>query len=70
VFRAGIERIVIGVKQIGPEATRRLQMNSQSSAQPQATARRIQVTRRPRRRETFPDTTVTESWPPRLNTAL
>lgn len=34
------------------------------------TVRRIQVTRRPRRREVLPDTTLTDSWPPRLNTQL
>jgi hypothetical protein len=32
--------------------------------------RRIQVSRRRPRREAFVDTTLTDSWPPRLNTAL
>jgi hypothetical protein len=40
-------------------------MSDQSS-----TPRRIQVTRRRPRREVPPDTTLTETWPPRLNTAL
>jgi len=43
-------------------------MSDQSNT-PTAGARRIQVTRRPRR-ETYHDTTLTDSWPPRLNTAL
>ncbi|HEV2374758.1 MAG TPA: hypothetical protein VGS19_21670 [Streptosporangiaceae bacterium] len=32
--------------------------------------RQVQVTRRPRRREEYSDTTLTDTWPPRLNTAL
>jgi hypothetical protein len=44
-------------------------MNAQSQS-PRAVGRRIQLTRRPQRRQSFPDTTVTDSWPPRLNTAL
>jgi hypothetical protein len=33
-------------------------------------ARRIQVTRRRPRRDEYTDATLTDSWPPRLNTAL
>jgi hypothetical protein len=32
--------------------------------------RRIQLKRRLRSREAYVDTTVTDSWPPRLNTQL
>jgi hypothetical protein len=35
-----------------------------------ATVRRVQVVRRPRRREVYADTTLTTSWPPRLNKSL
>jgi len=49
---------------------REIAMNGQSSREAAVVGRRIQVTRRPRRHETFPDTTVTDSWPPRLNTTL
>jgi hypothetical protein len=45
-------------------------MSDQSKTPAPAGARRIQVTRRPARREAYPDTTLTDSWPPRLNTAL
>jgi len=44
-------------------------MSDQSNT-PTAGARRIRVTRRRPRRETYHDTTLTDSWPPRLNTAL
>ena len=43
---------------------------SDQSKPPTPASSRIQVTRRRPRRETFPDTTLTDSWPPRLNTAL
>ncbi len=33
-------------------------------------ARRIQVKRRPARRAVQPDTTLTDTWPPRLNKEL
>jgi hypothetical protein len=33
-------------------------------------ARRIQVKRRPTRRAPQPDTTLTDTWPPRLNKEL
>jgi hypothetical protein len=33
-------------------------------------ARRVQVKRRPVRRATQPDTTLTDTWPPRLNKEL
>ncbi len=45
-------------------------MNSQLSPQLRVVGRRIRVTRRPGRHEQFPDTSLTDSWPPRLNTAL
>jgi hypothetical protein len=45
-------------------------MNSQLSQPNSSGVRRIQVVRRVRRREAFVDTTVTETWPPRLNTKL
>jgi hypothetical protein len=45
-------------------------MSDQPKFPTPAGARRIQVTRRRPRRELFPDTTLTDSWPPRLNTAL
>jgi hypothetical protein len=46
-------------------------MSDQSTKSPTpAGTRRIQVTRRRQRREAFPDMTLTDSWPPRLNTAL
>jgi len=45
-------------------------MNGQPTRETALVGRRIQLTRRPRRREALPDTTVTDSWPPRLNTAL
>jgi hypothetical protein len=45
-------------------------MNGQPGPQTPAGSRRIQATRRPRRRETYADTTLTDTWPPRLNTAL
>jgi hypothetical protein len=45
-------------------------MSEQNSRQPGTAGRRIQVVRRPQRRTTFPDTTVTETWPPRLNKEL
>jgi hypothetical protein len=35
-----------------------------------ATVRRVQVVRRPRRREVYTDMTLTTSWPPRLNKSL
>lgn len=35
-----------------------------------ATVRRVQVVRRPRRRKVYSDTTLTTSWPPRLNKDL
>jgi hypothetical protein len=45
-------------------------MNTESKSPTPAGARRIQVTRRHPRREAFADTTLTDTWPPRLNTAL
>jgi hypothetical protein len=45
-------------------------MSEQPSRQPGTAGRRIQVTRRPQRRPTYPDTTLTETWPPRLNKEL
>jgi hypothetical protein len=45
-------------------------VSDQSKSPAPAVARRIQVTRRRPRRELLPDTTLTDSWPPRLNTAL
>ncbi len=45
-------------------------MSDQSKTPAPAGARRIQVTRRHSRREAYLDTTVTDSWPPRLNTTL
>jgi hypothetical protein len=45
-------------------------MSEQSNRQAGAADRRIRLTRRPQRRDTYPDTTVTESWPPRLNKEL
>jgi hypothetical protein len=45
-------------------------MSDQSTTSHHVTARRIQVTRRRPRRPVSPDTTLTDSWPPRLNTAL
>jgi hypothetical protein len=45
-------------------------MNGQSNRQPKVAGRRIQVRRRPGCHEPVPDTTVTDSWPPRLNLAL
>jgi hypothetical protein len=44
-------------------------MNEQTTRQAALASQRIRV-RRPRRREVPPDTTVTDSWPPRLNTEL
>jgi hypothetical protein len=45
-------------------------MSEQERRQPGTAGRRIRVARRPQRRATYPDTTVTESWPPRLNKEL
>jgi hypothetical protein len=45
-------------------------MSNQQTGENQIIGRRIQVKRRPRRREVFEDTTLTDSWPPRLNTNL
>ena len=45
-------------------------MNDQSNRQNRATVRRVRPSRRPRRRQVFPDTTLTATWPPRLNTGL
>ncbi|HYS41251.1 MAG TPA: hypothetical protein VEO01_37025 [Pseudonocardiaceae bacterium] len=45
-------------------------MDGQPGTQPNAAGRRVMVSRRPKRREVLPDTTLTDSWPPRLNTAL
>jgi hypothetical protein len=45
-------------------------MSDQSKSPAPTGARQIQVTRRRTRRETYPDTTLTDSWPLRLNTAL
>jgi hypothetical protein len=45
-------------------------MSDQSKSPTATGARRIQVSRRRPRREAFVDTTLTNSWPPRLNTAL
>jgi hypothetical protein len=45
-------------------------MSDQSTGPAPTGARRIQVTRRRPRREAFTDTTLTNTWPPRLNTAL
>ncbi|HLK43990.1 MAG TPA: hypothetical protein VKV34_11660 [Thermoleophilia bacterium] len=45
-------------------------MSSQQTDENRIIGRRIQVKRRPRRREVFEDTTLTDSWPPRLNTNL
>jgi len=45
-------------------------MTEKFPSQAGTTGRRIRVTRRPQRRDAYPDTTVTESWPPRLNKAL
>jgi hypothetical protein len=43
---------------------------SDQQQSPATSGRRVQVKRRRSRREAFVDTTVTDSWPPRLNTAL
>jgi hypothetical protein len=43
---------------------------SDQSKTPTASARRIRIGRRRPRPEAYPDTTLTDSWPPRLNTAL
>ena len=43
---------------------------SDQSKTPSTGARRIQISRRRPTRETYVDTTLTDSWPPRLNTAL
>jgi hypothetical protein len=45
-------------------------MSDQSTSPAPTGARRTQVTRRRPRREAFTDTTLTDTWPPRLNTAL
>ncbi|HEY2950052.1 MAG TPA: hypothetical protein VGJ53_16925 [Micromonosporaceae bacterium] len=45
-------------------------MSDQSKTPTTVGARRVQITRRRPRRETYADTTLTDSWPPRLNTAL
>ena len=45
-------------------------MSNQQTDETQTIGRRIQIKRRPRRREVFEDTTLTDSWPPRLNTSL
>jgi hypothetical protein len=45
-------------------------MSEQPSRQAGTARRRIQVTRRPQRHATYPDTTVTDTWPPRLNKEL
>jgi hypothetical protein len=55
---------------IDPGDLREDAMKGQSSREAAVVGRRIQLTRRARRLETLPDTTVTDSWPPRLNTAL
>jgi hypothetical protein len=45
-------------------------MNQQQNGDRGTADRRIRVQRRPRRREVYDDTTVTDSWPPRLNIKL
>jgi hypothetical protein len=45
-------------------------MSDQSKTPTTTAARRVQITRRHPRRETYVDNTLTDSWPPRLNTAL
>jgi hypothetical protein len=45
-------------------------MNEHSNRRAARVGNRIRVARRPRRREVLVDTTVTDSWPPRLNTEL
>jgi hypothetical protein len=45
-------------------------MSDQSKTPTTAGTRRVQLTRRRSRREAYADTTLTDSWPPRLNTAL
>ena len=45
-------------------------MNGQRDSWPAAGVRRVRVARRPRRHEALPDTTLTDTWPMRLNTAL
>ncbi len=45
-------------------------MNEHSNRRAARVGSRIQVARRRRRREARLDTTVTDSWPPRLNTEL
>jgi hypothetical protein len=45
-------------------------MNEHSTTTRPVAARRVQVTRRRPRRVVPADTTLTDSWPPRLNTSL
>jgi hypothetical protein len=45
-------------------------MSEQTHRQSGTAGRRIRVVRRPQRRASYPDTTLTESWPPRLNKEL
>jgi hypothetical protein len=45
-------------------------MSDQAKTTRPVAARRIQLTRRRPRRDASPDTTLTDSWPPRLNTSL
>jgi hypothetical protein len=55
-----------------PESRTSLRTDALRPARPAAAGRRsqVQITRRPRRRELDADTTLTDSWPPRLNTKL
>jgi hypothetical protein len=45
-------------------------MIATSVSRPTAVRRRTQLVRRPVRRKPLRDTTITDSWPPRLNTAI
>ncbi len=45
-------------------------MNDRSKITRPVVARRVQLVRRRPQRDPSPDTTLTDSWPPRLNTSL
>lgn len=45
-------------------------MSDKPNVRATTTVRRVQVVRRPRRRKVYSDTTLTTSWPPRLNKDL
>jgi hypothetical protein len=45
-------------------------MNDQPQRKAEYSRHRMQLSRGSRRRRTYLDTTVTDTWPPRLNTKL